>query len=127
MDHAIGAGEVRSWAAGLEALHARIAPPVCATGTPAAGPGLSAGPVEPGRAQERLAPGGGRRRGDAGRDAGDAGATTGCRGAGGVGDRRRCLLRGSGLRPWLEERDVPHVLAVERTEPLFVATARAGP
>jgi len=34
------------------------------------------------------------------------------------GDRR--------LRRWLEERDVPHVLAVKRTEPLVAATAR-GP
>jgi SRSO17 transposase len=34
------------------------------------------------------------------------------------GDRR--------LRGWLEERDVPHVLAVKRTEPLWAATAR-GP
>ena len=34
------------------------------------------------------------------------------------GDRR--------LRGWLEERDLPHVLAVKRTEPLWAATAR-GP
>jgi len=34
------------------------------------------------------------------------------------GDRR--------LRVWLEERDLPHVLAVKRTEPLWVATGR-GP
>ena len=70
----------------------------------------------PGPVPRRARPRGGAVRDQAGAGPADARARPGRRRAGGVGHRRRGLRRQSALRLWLEERQVPYVLAVKCTD-----------